>query len=139
MSPETRLHIETVLRDVLSGSSGVRFAVLFGSQAKGTSQPGSDLDLALHGAAPERVAELAAQLSERLGQEVDLVRLEEATIPLLEELIDHCVVVYEAAVGSAALWRSRVLAELEIDGPWYHRMRDAWLLRVAEQGMLDGQ
>jgi|SRR6185503_17329452 len=139
MSPETRQHIETVLAEVLPRSGGVRFAVLFGSQAKGTSQSGSDVDLALHGAAPERVAELMAQLSERLGQEVDVVRLEEASIPLLEELMDHAVVVYEAAAGSAALWRSRVLADLEIDRPWYHRMRDAWLSRVAEQGMLDGQ
>ena len=139
MSPEKRQHIETVLRDVLSRSEGVRFAVLFGSQAKGTSQPGSDLDLALHGAAPDRVGEIGGLLSERLGQEVDIVRLEEATIPLLEDLIDHSVVVYEATAGSAALWRSRVLAELEIDRPWYHRMRDAWLSKVAEQGVLDGQ
>lgn len=139
MSPEVRQLIEPVLADVLSRSEGVRFAVLFGSRAKGTSHPGSDLDLALQGAAPERVGELVAQLSERLGQEVEIVRLEEASIPLLEELMDHAVVVYEAAAGSAALWRSRVLVDLEIDGPWYHRMRDAWLSRVAEQGVLDGQ
>jgi len=139
MTPETRLHLETVLRDILSRSEGVRFAILFGSQAKGTAQPESDLDLALQGATPERIAEIGAQLSERLGAEVDIVRLEEATIPLLEELIDHSVVVYEASAGSAALWRSRVLAALELDRPWYHRMRDAWLSKVAEQGVLDGQ
>jgi predicted nucleotidyltransferase len=139
MTPEERQHLETVLREILPRSEGVRFAVLFGSQAKGTAQPESDLDLALQGAAPERTGEIGAQLSERLGQEVDIVRLEEATIPLLEELIDHSVVVYEAVVGSAALWRSRALAALEIDRPWYHRMRDAWLSRVAERGVLDGQ
>jgi predicted nucleotidyltransferase len=130
---------EAVLFDVLSQSEAVRFAVLFGSEAKGTARVGSDLDLAVQGAAPERLGLLAAQLSERLGREVDVVRLEDATIPLLEELIDLGRVVYEAVPGSAALWRSRVLAQLEIDGPWYHRMRDAWLSKVAEQGVLDGQ
>jgi len=123
----------------LSRSEGVRFVLVFGSQAKGTASAASDLDLALHGAARERMPELAAQLSERLGQEVDLVRLEEATIPLLEELVAHGLVAYEVVPGSAALWRSRVLAQLEIDGPWYHRMRDAWLSKVAERGVLDGQ
>ena len=74
-----------------------------------------------------------------LAREREQLRLEQATIPLLEELIDHAVVVYEAAPASAALWRSRVLAQLELDGPWYHRMRDAWLARVAERGLLRGQ
>lgn len=137
-----------MLSDVLAGGgigetgtreSGIRFALLFGSHARGTAHEGSDVDLALGGAAPEELGGLAAQLSERLGCEVDLVRLEQANIPLLEELIDDSIVVYEAVPGAAALWRSRVLAQLEVDRPWYHRMRDAWLARVAEEGLPGGQ
>jgi len=124
---------------VLPGHAAVTLALLFGSEARGRAQVGSDVDLALVGLVPDRIAELAAELSERLGREVDVVRLEQASIPLLEELVAHAVVVYESAPGNAALWRSRTLAQLEIDGPWYHRMRDAWLARVAARGLLDGE
>jgi predicted nucleotidyltransferase len=90
------------LQAVLPRQPGVAVALLFGSEAQGRAEPGSDVDLALLGAAPERLGELAAQVSERIGREVDVVRLEQATTPLLEELIDHGVVVYEALPGSAA-------------------------------------
>lgn len=36
--------------DVLSRHSSVEKAVLYGSRAKGTFKPGSDIDLSLHGA-----------------------------------------------------------------------------------------
>jgi len=81
--------------------------------------------------------ELGVQLGEGLDRKVDLVSLENPGVPLFEELIRDSVVLYEGTTGAAALWRSRVLADLEIDRPWYHRMRDAWLKRVAERGILD--
>jgi len=37
------------IQDVLSHHPEVRRAVLFGSRAKGTARPGSDIDLALYG------------------------------------------------------------------------------------------
>ena len=37
------------IQDVLSHHPQVRRAVLFGSRAKGTARPGSDIDLALYG------------------------------------------------------------------------------------------
>jgi hypothetical protein len=49
------------------------------------------------------------------------------------------VVLCEGAAGAAAAWRSRTLSDLEIDRPWYARMREAWLRRVAERGIADGQ
>jgi hypothetical protein len=45
------------------------------------------------------------------------------------------VVVYERTPGAGALFRSRTLAMLETDGPWYRRMRDAFLKRVANKGI----
>ena len=46
-----RLSPQTVerIQDVLSHHPEVRRAVLFGSRAKGTARPGSDIDLALYG------------------------------------------------------------------------------------------
>jgi hypothetical protein len=94
--------------------------------------------LAIDAPGVDRLA-LGARLSERLGAEVDLVPVDQATIPMLEALVAHGVVAYESDRGNAAAWRSRVLAQLETDRPWYRRMRDAWLARVARQGVGDGR
>ena len=79
--------------------------------------------------------ELSALFAEALGRDVDVVRLEDAGIPLLHKLIRDGIVVHEGAKGAGAIWRSRTLATLETDGPWYARMRDAWLSRVQEKGL----
>jgi hypothetical protein len=63
------------------------------------------------------------------------VSLVDPTIPLLEELIAHGKVVHESSPGAAARWRFHSLLQLETDRPWYARMRDAWLARVAERGV----
>jgi hypothetical protein len=70
---------------------------------------------------------------------VDVLALQGTTIPMLEALVNEGVVVFEARAGLAASWRSRALVELETDLPWYRRMRDAWLGRVAERGFSDGE
>jgi len=125
------------LAEALAQLGGVRLAVLFGSRARGAGREGSDLDLAV--AAPGLdLCALAATLTARLGIEVDVVRLEDATIPLLEALIRDGVVVFEGERGAAASWRSRALVELETDLPWYRRMREAWLEHVARGGLGDG-
>jgi predicted nucleotidyltransferase len=119
----------------LAGCEGVRVALLFGSHARGQARPGSDVDVAIVGAWTD-VSALAALLSDRLGTEVDVVRLDdEAGVPLLEAVLRDGIVVYEANRGDAAMWRSRVLAQMETDRPWYRRMRDAWLRRVATEGL----
>ena len=81
---------------------------------------------------------MGAALSSGLGLEVDLTCTAQASIPLLEALIADGEAVYEARPGAYALWRSRTLAQLETDRPWYHRQRDAWIARVAEQGFERG-
>jgi predicted nucleotidyltransferase len=119
----------------LTGCEGVRVALLFGSHARGKARPGSDVDVAIVGAQVD-VPALSARLSERLGAEVDVVRLDdEAGVPLLEAVLRDGIVAYEASRGDAAAWRSRVLAQMETDRPWYRRMRDAWLRRVATEGL----
>jgi predicted nucleotidyltransferase len=113
---------------------GVDFAIVFGSVARGAPRADSDLDVAISGASLDPSA-IAAILSERLGREAHVVRLDEATIPLLEAIIDDGIVVYERRAGAVAAWRSHALADLELDRPWYARQRDAWLKRVAERGL----
>ena len=66
------------------------------------------------------------------------VSLEAASIPLLTELIRDGVVVHEGVRGAGATWRTSALLALETDGPWYRRMRDQWLSKVARSGFSDG-
>jgi predicted nucleotidyltransferase len=133
--PDSRID---ALRHVLARQSGMRLAILFGSVARGTANEQSDVDLAVDVEPGADLAALASELTIAAGREVDLVRLSDAGVPLLEELVRDGVVVYEVP-HAAARWRAHVLADLEIDRPWYARMRDAWLRRVAAQGLGDGQ
>jgi hypothetical protein len=82
--------------------------------------------------------DLMAALSVTLEREVDVVALDDATVPLLERIVREGIVVHEGFRGAGALWRSRTLAMLETDRPWYARMRDAWLSRVSEKGFANG-
>lgn len=125
------------IRRMLEGRADVRVAVLFGSQARGTAGPGSDVDVAVDAPGAD-LLDLGATLSVALEREVDVVDLEDATIPLLERLVREGIVVHEGYRGAGALWRSRTLATLETDRPWYARMCEAWLARVRERGFSRG-
>ena len=122
------------VRRAIATVPGVRLALLFGSRARGTARDDSDVDIALDAPGDDRLA-TAAALSATLGLRIDVVDLRNATIPLLEDLLRDAIVVHEGSPGAGALWRSRTLAQLETDRPWYARMRDAWLARVAEEGL----
>ena len=119
---------------VLAARDDVELGILFGSTARGSATASSDVDLAVLGHAADVIG-ISAALARELGRDVQVVRLEEASIPLIESIIDEGVVVYERTGGTAAIWRSRTLMDLESDRPWYARQRDAWLKRVAERGL----
>jgi predicted nucleotidyltransferase len=70
----------SALRATLRTEHNVRFALLFGSAARGTAAPASDVDVlvALRDSDLERVVELSTKLSEATGRRVDVVRLEDA-------------------------------------------------------------
>jgi predicted nucleotidyltransferase len=129
-----------LIRRALARRPGVELALLFGSRLTGRAGPSSDIDLAIQAPGVDLFA-LAGDLSAELGAEVDLVDLDldQASIPLLNELVQSSEVVYEDARGRAASWRARALCALETDLPWFRRMRDAWLTRVSERGFDDGR
>jgi len=64
-----------------------------------------------------------------------VVSLSDPDIPLLEEIVEHGIVVHEGRRGAQGSWRARALSILDLDRPWYARMRDAWLRRVAREGI----
>jgi predicted nucleotidyltransferase len=70
----------SALRAALRTEHNVRFALLFGSVARGTAAPGSDVDVlvVLRDPRLERIVELSANLTVATGRRVDVVRLEEA-------------------------------------------------------------
>ena len=121
------------LREHLRGTPGLRVAVLFGSRARGTARPDSDVDLGVLGEL-DRLS-LAADLAEVLGLEVQVVDLADAPIPLLEEIVRDGRIVAEGAPGAGAVWWSHTLADLETDRPWHRRMQEAWVARVKARGI----
>lgn len=122
------------LRLALRQFPGVRLALLFGSEARGRAHEGSDVDVAVLAPRDDLLA-LASRLSEGCGRDVDVVALDDPGIPLLEELVRDAKLLYERDQGAYASWRSRALTTLDIDGPGYARMREAWLARVARDGV----
>lgn len=126
--------IAAQLGDALAGRTDVQLALLFGSTARGEARSSSDVDVAVLAPSVDRLT-LAADLSNAVGRTVDIVSLEEASIPMLSQLVRDGIVVHQGVAGASAAWRTRALLALETDGPWYARMRDAWLARVAERGL----
>ena len=122
------------LRQSLRGRTDVQLALVFGSRARGSARAASDIDVAVRAAGVD-LLELAAELSRVIGREVDVVALEDVGVPLLARIVREGVCVHEARRGAEAAWRARALADLETDRPWFARMRDAWLARVASRGV----
>lgn len=126
------------LEGALSGRGDVRLALLFGSVAKHTDGTESDVDVAVLAPGVD-LFELESALSLASGREVQVTSLLDPPIPLLDEIVKDGVVLHQARPGEAASWRSRALASLELDLPWYRRMSEAWLKRVAERGLPGGK
>lgn len=135
----SRDELIAALRHALAERNGIQLAMLFGSVARNRANPQSDIDVAVDAEPQVDLAELASALGIAVGREVDVVRLSDAGVPLLEELVQDGIVLHEGVPHAAARWRSHTLADLDTDRPWYARMRDAWLRRVAQRGLGDGQ
>jgi predicted nucleotidyltransferase len=92
------------LRSVLRTESNVRFAMLFGSRARGSSTPASDVDILVDLRKPDlgRLVDLAAKLTDTTGLQVDLVLLDEARSD--PELLADWVEEGRVLVDRASVW-----------------------------------
>jgi predicted nucleotidyltransferase len=68
------------LREALRTEQNVRFALLFGSAARGDDTASSDIDLLVEMREPSliRIADLGAKLEALLGRHVDIITLDDA-------------------------------------------------------------
>ncbi len=84
-----KLNIKDKCKEILIKQDSITFAYVFGSHAKGTERPNSDVDIAIYLKKPMDAYEcldLKMQLTEALNLEVDLVVLNHAT-PLVKHQI----------------------------------------------------
>jgi predicted nucleotidyltransferase len=90
----------TDLCQVFQSFPGIRDVVVFGSRAKGTAKPGSDVDLAVKGASDSEIIRLSASLNEEttLPYFFDVVAFETITSHELREHIERVgVLIYSSA------------------------------------------
>jgi predicted nucleotidyltransferase len=119
------------LREVLRGRQDIHLAILFGSRARGQARPDSDVDLAVQGENLDLLA-LARDLSLATRHEVDVVNLaRDVGYPLLNAIARDAVFVHQGRPGAGGRWLSHTIEKLETDRPWYERMRDAYLKKLA--------
>jgi predicted nucleotidyltransferase len=73
-------HLIAALRRALRTEQNVRFALLFGSTARGVDTPGSDVDVLvdLRDTGLERVVDLGERLTAAVGRPVEVLRLGDA-------------------------------------------------------------
>lgn len=118
-------------------AAGVRLVVVFGSAARGSDRPDSDLDVAVlfdggvplpgEAAAPFDARREAAARALRAGREIDLVVLDEADPLLLREVALDGRPVYEQEPGAFEEFRLRAIKRY-LDTAWIRRL-EADLLR----------
>ncbi len=120
------------LRTALAGRNDVRLALLFGSRARGQARPGSDADVAVLANPGIDLDALAGALSRATGVEVDVVDLDEAGYPLLKVITRDGLLLHQATPGLLGRWRAHAIARLETDRPWFERMRNAYLHKLAQ-------
>jgi len=89
------------LADLDRVAPGVELIVLFGSAAKGSARPRSDLDIAVSGDGPVDLDALYVELAPRLGTDrLDLVDLRTAGTVLGFEVARHGQALFERAPGA---------------------------------------
>jgi len=109
----TTQDIDQQIRAVLQGHPGIILAILFGSMAKGTAGPDSDLDLAVYAGQPitaEEKMRLIEDLALQFGRAVDLVDIKTAGLPVMEQIFSRG----RRILGSNSLYAT-LLTRYQID------------------------
>jgi predicted nucleotidyltransferase len=102
-------------RCVLEAGPPLRLAVLFGSFARQRARADSDLDIAIlprdESLSLRAELDLAAELSLRTGREVDLVRLDRATMLLRWEIAKHGILLVADPISEWVRFRVAAASE----------------------------
>jgi len=122
--------VET-LRAALADRKDVELALLFGSRARGRFRPDSDVDVAYLGKEVDPL-ELGSHMTDVTRLEVQAVDISDPSYPLMQAVLRDGIVLRQGKPGALARWRSHAIAQLETDRPWFERMRDAFLNRLAQ-------
>jgi predicted nucleotidyltransferase len=121
------------LHDALDAESEVQLAVLFGSTARGTGGPTSDLDVGVLGVSGDRLGQVEANLSRALGRQVDLVALETAPPLLRFEIARDGAMVIERAAHAWSDFRARAMVDWWDWSPLARRFHHAAANRLHAQ------
>lgn len=111
--------------------------MLFGSQAKGRAREDSDVDVGVLpsglGLSLAEELELARQLSEACGLEVDVVRLDRDDPLLGYEAARHGLPIWETVAGNFAAYRARAISTWLDFEETVAPHRKTYLLRLARR------
>jgi predicted nucleotidyltransferase len=118
-------------RLVLEQRPGVRLAYLFGSAARGTARPSSDVDVAVLAYPGVDLDELAAALEKASERHVDLVDLRVAPPLLLREIVRDGIVLVARDDGERAAFELRALCTY-LDTGHLRQVQHAYLRDRAE-------
>ncbi len=101
----------------LEEDPNVRFALIFGSQARGRARSGSDLDLAVYFDKPPvglDYLDLLSELSDLSGREVDLVVLNRASAILRHQVLKHRVPLCLKDDPAYTRFRERAMTDYDV-------------------------
>jgi predicted nucleotidyltransferase len=99
------------VQSALRADPDVTLAALFGSSARGTASPSSDLDISVQGVPSSRLPALAVTLSRIAGREVDLIQLEAAPPLLRFEIARDGVLLAERSEGLWSAFQARAMVD----------------------------
>jgi predicted nucleotidyltransferase len=127
------------MRRLLQADPRLRFALVFGSVARGTEREDSDLDLALGSTVPlsaleGRMLQLAAELSRLNGREVQLVPLTGAPLALRFAVAGEGKLLWARDPREVRRFRAQAFIEHADMEPMASLVRRAFFARVAREG-----
>jgi predicted nucleotidyltransferase len=124
------------LERALRSGPPLRLALLFGSAARGSLRPDSDIDVGIVPVDPELTLadeiRLQRDLEKACGRDVDLVRLDRASTFLLGEVARDGRLVLERAPGEFVRFRARALGEWLDFAPAFERTAERFRQRLIE-------
>jgi uncharacterized protein len=120
---------------VLAKAPTVRLAVVFGSAARGSAGPNSDIDLgvSLQAGADDTLASLAVEVERATGTRVDLVSLDDAPPLLRFEIARGGHLLVERAEHAWAGFRARAMIDWWDWAPTARMMHRVMVERLREE------